>query len=261
MNLLTILILGLLLGIRHATDPDHVIAVTTIVSKQRHLKLASIIGAVWGIGHTVTIFLMGAFIIFFHVVIPPRLGLFFEFCVALLLIVLGVLNLTGVLQRIMTNLNVPGFLHTHLHLHGGDPHVHIHKHMEETLENPGKKTSLSNFIQKFGIFGLARPLIIGVIHGLAGSAAIALLILGSITEASIAMIYLLVFGMGTIIGMMGITTLIGVPIIISSKKYQKIDRYINVASGIISLIFGAYLAYQIGIVNGLFGAVPTWNPH
>ena len=123
------------------------------------------------------------------------------------------------------------------------------------------KNKLLMYIQKFGIFGLARPLIIGVIHGLAGSAAIALLILGSITEASIAMIYLLVFGMGTIIGMMGITTLIGVPIIISSKKYQKIDRYINVASGIISLIFGAYLAYQIGIVNGLFGAVPTWNPH
>jgi high-affinity nickel-transport protein len=223
--------------------------------------LASVIGAVWGIGHTITIFFMGAFIIFFHVVIPPRLGLFFEFCVAVLLIILGILNLTGVLQKIMAILNMPGFLHTHLHLHGADPHVHIHKHMEESAKNPGKKTSLINFIRRFGIFGLIRPLIVGIVHGLAGSAAIALLILGTITDAKVAMVYLLVFGLGTIIGMIGITTLIGVPIIFGSKKYQKIDRYITIASGILSLTFGIYLAYNIGVVDGLFNVAPTWSPH
>ena len=92
--------LGLLLGMRHSTDPDHVVAVSTIVSKQRSIRQAGLIGTIWGLGHTLTIFAVGSLIILFGVVIPPRLGLSMEFSVALMLILLGVLNLTGVMQRL-----------------------------------------------------------------------------------------------------------------------------------------------------------------
>src|SRR5215471_610065 len=95
-----ILVLGFVLGMRHATDPDHVVAVTTIVAKQRGVAKAGLIGALWGLGHTVTIFVVGASIILFGVTIPPRLGLSMEFAVACMLILLGVLNLTGMLRRV-----------------------------------------------------------------------------------------------------------------------------------------------------------------
>jgi ABC-type nickel/cobalt efflux system permease component RcnA len=94
-NLLTVIGVGFLLGIRHATDPDHVIAVTTIVSRQRSIRHAGLIGILWGLGHTITILLVGAAIILYNVVIPPRMGLSMELAVGLMLVFLGVMNLTG----------------------------------------------------------------------------------------------------------------------------------------------------------------------
>src|SRR5580658_1696904 len=97
-NLLTVIGVGFLLGIRHATDPDHVIAVATIVSRQRSIRHAGLIGILWGLGHTITILLVGAAIILYNVVIPPRMGLSMELAVGLMLVFLGVMNLTGVTQ-------------------------------------------------------------------------------------------------------------------------------------------------------------------
>ena len=96
-NLLTVISIGFLLGMRHATDPDHVIAVTTIVSRQRSIRHAGMIGMLWGLGHTITILLVGAAIIMFNLVIPPRIGLTMELAVGLMLIFLGVINLTGMM--------------------------------------------------------------------------------------------------------------------------------------------------------------------
>src|SRR6201998_416270 len=92
--------LGLILGMRHSTDADHVVAISTIVSKQRSIRNAAFIGSIWGIGHTITIFIVGSLIILFGVEVPPRVGLSLEFSVALMLILLGVLNLTGVMQKV-----------------------------------------------------------------------------------------------------------------------------------------------------------------
>src|SRR3989337_1473579 len=86
---------GFLLGMRHATDADHVIAVTTILSRSRRFLHGTLIGALWGLGHTITVALVGVLIIGFNVVIPPPVGLAMEFAVALMLIALGILNLTG----------------------------------------------------------------------------------------------------------------------------------------------------------------------
>ncbi len=251
MNVASMLGLGFLLGMRHATDADHVVAVTTMVTKHKRIRAAAVIGAAWGVGHTVTIGIVGGVMIVFRVAIPPRMGLFFEFLVALALITLGVLNLSGILQRLMRLLADHG-MHAHLHFHGESPHVHVHQHAEHAMENPGRAEKLSTFIAKYGVFQLARPLVVGFIHGLAGSAAIAILILGSIKESSVAIAYLLIFGMGTIIGMMIVTTLIGLPIIHSAKKYATVDRWISAVSGVFSIAFGLWLAYQIGIVDGLF---------
>src|SRR5271154_7188771 len=96
-SLLSIVVLGFFLGMRHATDPDHVIAVTTIVSRQRSIGHAALIGALWGLGHTITILFVGSAIVLFGFVIPPRLGLTMEMSVGLMLILLGILNLSGIM--------------------------------------------------------------------------------------------------------------------------------------------------------------------
>src|ERR1700729_52413 len=116
-TLLSIIALGFFLGMRHATDPDHVIAVTTIVSRQRSIRHAALIGALWGLGHTITILVVGSLIILFGIVIPPRLGLTMELSVGLMLILLGILNLSGIMQRI-TETFTPSQMGTHSNPHG-----------------------------------------------------------------------------------------------------------------------------------------------
>jgi hypothetical protein len=179
MSVFAILFVGFFLGMRHATDPDHVIAVSTIVSRERSLSKAGLIGALWGLGHTITIVLVGAGIILFNLVIPPRVGLTMEFSVGLMLILLGLLNLTGATKRVSEKY-FPG------HTHSLDERSHTH--------------NLPSSPAKLGAFHALRPLFIGIVHGLAGSAAVALLVLTTIHEPHWAVLYLLIFGVGTIAG-------------------------------------------------------------
>src|SRR5204863_8366756 len=111
---LSIIALGFFLGMRHATDADHVVAVTTIVSRERTIRSSALIGILWGLGHTITIFIVGSLIILFGVVIPPRLGLTMELSVGLMLILLGILNLSGMMNWIVRN-----FAGGHSHSHEG----------------------------------------------------------------------------------------------------------------------------------------------
>ena len=251
MSPLSILILGFILGLKHATDADHVVAVTTIVTRQRKLRHAALVGITWGIGHTLMIIIVGIAIIIFHVSIPERAQLSFEFVVAVALVVLGLLNLTGIMKRIMTKLEALRPLHTHLHFHGA-AHVHMHNHPEHFHEDPGSHEAVAEFIYHHGVVQLLRPFIVGLIHGLAGSAAVALLVLGSISDERVAVVYLAIFGVGTIVGMMLITTLLGVPIIAGSKKFARFDRIVTALSGVISVAYGLSFGYHIGIVDGLF---------
>src|SRR5579863_6255169 len=125
--LLSIIVLGFFLGMRHATDPDHVIAVTTIVSRQRSIRHAALIGALWGVGHTITILVVGSSIILFGIVIPARVGLTMELSVGLMLILLGILNLTGIM-RWVTATFTPTQIRQHSHAHGHGDFVHSHPH-------------------------------------------------------------------------------------------------------------------------------------
>jgi ABC-type nickel/cobalt efflux system permease component RcnA len=219
----TVILLGLFLGMRHSTDADHVVAVSTIVSRQKSIRSSATIGLLWGLGHTLTIFLVGSAIIIFGFVIPPRLGLSMEFCVALMLILLGVLNLTGVMRSVTERF-----------------------------------TPVS--IGKLGLFQTARPLVVGLVHGLAGSAAVALLVLSTIKSPLWSTAYLLVFGFGTMLGMMLMTAAISVPLVYTGKKFFKINRHLTAISGVASMAFGIFLVYQIGFVDGLFTTQAHWIP-
>lgn len=254
-----------MLGMRHATDPDHVVAVTTIVSGHRSVKSAALIGAAWGLGHTLTIFIVGGGIILFKWVIPPRLGLGMELAVALMLIVLGVANLTGTIgwiRRQRTATTQP-HVHSHAHSHGEYVHTHPHGHVPETHPHADDATPLARIDRSLGSvssYRFLRPLVVGIVHGLAGSAAVALLVLAAIRTPLWSVLYLLIFGLGTIAGMMVITAAIGVPFALGGGQLLRFQRSLRVASGLISLAFGIVVAYQIGIVGGLFTGTPHWTP-
>lgn len=267
MALLTIIALGFVLGMRHATDPDHVIAVTTIVSRQQSIRHAGLIGILWGIGHTITILIVGAGIILFNLVIPPRVGLAMELAVGLMLILLGILNLTGVTQRISETLT-PTHHHSHpgthspIHSDHGETHSNVHRHTPDVhthIEDP-PGSGLERILDRVGLYQFLRPLAVGLVHGLAGSAAVALLVLSTIREPRWAVAYLLVFGVGTIAGMMLITMAIGAPFAYTRSKSANWNRGLGIASGLISTVFGMVITFQIGIVDGLFSSVPHWTP-
>jgi hypothetical protein len=299
-TLLSISLLGFFLGMRHATDPDHVIAVTTIVSRERNIFHAALIGVFWGLGHTLTILLVGSAIILFKLTIPPRLGLSMELSVGFMLILLGALTLTGAMQRVMDWVALRGVGGEHSHWLFGERMVHSHNENEEA--NSGEPFSLPGWTvvededsagreeevvfaginasgagaslksinmeaapvegwrKKLSLFHVLRPLLVGIVHGLAGSAAVALLVLATISRPAWAIGYLLIFGLGTVAGMMLITAAIAIPFAYSMRHFVRLNRGLALASGFLSVGFGLFLCYQIGFVQGLFTGRANWIP-
>jgi high-affinity nickel permease len=262
---LSILAVGFFLGMRHATDPDHVIAVTTIVSNQHNRSRAALIGAFWGVGHTLTIFVVGAGIILFNLVIPVRIGLSMELSVAVMLIILGVMNVAGFVRSMPapSNHSDPPVLHSHVHSHGGLVHSHPHVHSsadDSEIDGAPAIGWMDRLFGRMALYQYVRPFVIGIVHGLAGSAAVALLVLTTIRNAHWAIAYLLIFGVGTIAGMMLITMSIASAFTMVGKGRQKFSRRLALASGLLSLAFGLFIAYQICFVNGLFTSHAQWIP-
>jgi ABC-type nickel/cobalt efflux system permease component RcnA len=241
--------LGLILGMRHSTDADHVVAISTIVTRQRSIRNAAFIGSIWGMGHTITIFIVGSLIILFGVEIPPRIGLSMEFSVAIMLILLGVLNLTGLMQKVTAYFT---------------PAAIASLNPAEKAAGQGVEIAIGgldqNSVGRLGLYQCVRPLVIGLVHGLAGSAAVALLVLSTIHNPVWATVYLLIFGAGTMVGMMCMTAAIALPLAYAGHRFSILSRYLGVASGMVSLCFGSFLVYQLGFVGGLFTSHPQWIP-
>jgi high-affinity nickel-transport protein len=219
MDSLAVLALGLFLGLRHATDADHVVAVTAIAARYRKIAPAALVGAVWGVGHSLTICLVGGAIVLFNLSVPPRVGLSLEFAVGIALAVVGALNLFG----------RGGFLATNGFAEGRLPSARA--------------------------FGL------GVIHGLAGSAAVALLVLATVRDPRTGLVYLAVFSLGTVLGMVLVTLGIAAPVRLFAARWPGFGAPLRVATGALSLAFGGWILWQVGVVDGLFGANPSWDPH
>ena len=264
---LAILAIGFVLGMRHATDPDHVIAVSTIVSRERSILKAGLIGILWGVGHTLTILAVGACIILFGLVSPARVGLTMELSVGLMLVLLGLLNLTGAMKWMSQKFSPahPRVAGEHAHVHQHDAKIHLHWHSHTAgSEHHGESLMPPNWFGKtfarLGLYHSLRPLLIGIVHGLAGSAAVALLVLSTIRDPRWAVLYLLIFGVVTIAGMMLITAVIALPFSFAGYRFAWLNKSLVTGSGLVSLGFGLFVCYQIGIVDGLFTSHPNWTP-
>jgi len=269
------LLLGFFLGMRHATDADHVVAIATIVSGQTSVRRSAMIGAAWGIGHTITVMAVGAAIIVLGVVIPPRLGLSMEFAVGVMLVVLGVLTLTGMGGSVGAALAMSGHdgrtgraddCHGHVHAHGDYVHEHAHGHGPNGHGHSKDHTPLARLdgsrLGGLALYRWLRPFVVGLVHGLAGSAAIALMVLSVIRDPLWATGYLLLFGFGTVGGMMLITVVLSVPFAFTSARLPRFNWQLRVTSGLISFVFGLILIYANGFADGgLFTEHPSWEPH
>lgn len=289
-DFLPIIAFGFVLGMRHATDADHVIAVATIVSRQASIRGAALVGATWGIGHTLTILAVGGAIILLDIAIPPKVGLAMELAVAVMLVMLGVLALTGMPRRLTQRFTAVPDLGTPLryqpaagpHLHGvlglhahAHPHAHVHAHGDYThrhrhghgadghghAEDATPQAWLDHTFGGLGIYQWLRPLVVGIVHGLAGSAAVALLVLTEIRDPAWGIAYLALFGIGTVAGMMVVTAAIALPFAFSERRLPQFNSVLRLACGMLSIVFGLYLFYRIGFIDGLFTGNVHWEPH
>lgn len=237
-GVMALLGLGLIFGLKHATEVDHVVAVSTIVSEHRSVWRSAIVGGLWGAGHTLALVIVGLALLVFRLPMAPSLAFGLEFCVALMIIGLGVLTVVRVLRK-RTD------VHIHRHTHDGESHVHIHFH-EQGTEHGGRAhesipASHSHQVSRLGL----KPLLVGAMHGLAGSAGLTLLVLTQIKSVGLGMLYLGVFGLGSTLGMLLMSSLIGLPFAFSGKRFSHINQGLQAMAGCLSIVFGVWHAYQV----------------
>jgi high-affinity nickel permease len=214
-ELLTLLF-GLILGIQHAFEADHMAAVTAMTVEQKNPLKASLVGTFWGIGHTTTLFVMGMLVLLFRITIPERIGLGLEFIVGCMLVFLGVRTLLK--SRVTAHDKAHSPMHTH-----------------ERATNHHR-----------------RSFLVGTVHGLAGSGAVTLLVLSTISDTLQGLYYILLFGIGSILGMTIMSLLVGLPFFLSASRFPQTEKYLKITAGILSIFFGLNLMYQIGFIDGLF---------
>ena len=227
-SLVAVLSLGFFLGLKHATDADHVVAVTTFVSRERSLLRSCWIGLFWGTGHTLSLAAAGSLILLFKLRISDRLTGWLELGVAVMLVALG----ARVLQRVWKE---RFRLHRHAHTHlVGKTHDHWHLHVQDKLDE-------HRGWLHFGI----RPLIVGMIHGAAGTGALMLLVLSTIHSPLQALLYIVIFGIGSVAGMLIVSLLLALPLQWAGRNVKAGYRMVQAGAGIFSCAFGIYLGLDI----------------
>jgi sulfite exporter TauE/SafE len=225
------LALGFGLGLKHALDADHVVALSTIVGRERSIWKSALVGVVWGLGHTTSLFLAAVAVVALRLAISPLLGSSMELCVGLMLMFLG----ADLLRRVRRgDLRI----HSHVHEHDGTEHVHLHVH-------PDAHAKSHHWHHAPGV----RPFFVGIVHGLAGSAALMLFVLGTISSPWAALLYVIIFGAGTIAGMLIVSTLLSLPFALASRLPGVVHR-IQLAAGIGSFAFGVFYTWQVAFGSG-----------
>lgn len=232
MTPLATLLLGLLLGLKHAFDSDHLIAVSTIVARGRSPWRSLWIGLFWGLGHTMTLVAVGIFVLGMRVQISEPIGLSLECLVGVVLIGLGLATLYDWWRK---------RLHAHLHVHEGASHTHFHRH-EHTASHQHQH------LARVGV----KPLLLGMVHGLAGSAALMLLALTAIPSPVLGLLYIAIFGIGSVIGMGMVSLLMGLFFSLATNRLHTFDQSLRFTVGSLSTLFGVWMVVEIGFLQGLF---------
>jgi hypothetical protein len=233
-----ILLLGLVTGLRHSIEADHVAAVLSVVaSSHKNIKRATMLGAIWGLGHTTSLFIAGLLVLLLAVNISDTLSSRMEFGVGIMLLFLGVTTFTGwSVGKFFKGLRHRKSSHKHIHHHYGNV-VHSHEHVHDDAEHGHGHKSL----------------IVGMVHGMAGSGALLLIVLSTINSIPLGLAYIAIFGAGSIGGMAAISTLIGIPFVklANSAKVSLLLRY---AAAITTLAIGAGMMYDLVWIDQIFAS-------
>jgi cytochrome c biogenesis protein CcdA len=224
--------LGLLLGLKHAFDSDHLIAVSTIVTRERSAWRSLWIGLFWGIGHTFTLLMVGLVVLGLKKQIPPPVGLSLECLVGLVLIGLGLMTLYDCWRK---------RVHAHSHVHAGASHLHFHLHQDSPAHQHPHPVRLG-----------FKPLLVGMVHGLAGSAALMLLVLATIPSPTLGFMYIAIFGCGSIVSMGLVSLLMGLFFSLATERLHDLEHGVRVSIGTLSTAFGVWMVVEIGFIQGLF---------
>lgn len=226
---MAVLGLGFLLGLKHATEADHLAAVSTIAAERKSLWSSALVGGLWGLGHTISLTVAGILVLLLNFEISERTETVLEFCVGIMLTLLGL----NVLKKIVKG----GDLHFHPHEHG--EHAHVHPHIHEAGRSDGPHTH-------HGFSMGPRALLIGMVHGMAGSAALMLLVIPTIQSKAIGMLYIVIFGVGSIGGMIIMSFLVGLPFTLSALRFNRFNRLLQGTAGLISIGLGLMIVYEKG---------------
>jgi hypothetical protein len=221
------LLLGLLLGMRHALEADHVAAVASLVLRSKSTRSSLVHGAVWGAGHAITLLLVGTFVVLTQSAIDATTTAVLEGCVGIMLMLLGL----DVGRRMIRDR-----MHFHVHEHpGGVRHFHAHSHptLLITHDHRHANAELAGFPK--------RALFVGLMHGLAGSAALILLALGTTDSIGLGLLYMALFGLGSMIGMALLSAVIAVPLNYSAKHLQRLQHGLQCVVGLTNIGLGGYV--------------------
>ncbi len=232
-SILSLLAVGFVLGLKHALDADHLAAVSTMATERRSLVASSFIGAMWGLGHTASLLFAGCLVLIFRFEIGAGAARVLEFGVGLMLVVLGI----NTLRKLIRGARI----HMHAHEHDGHWHAHPHLHEQKIEDRPH---------MHHGLKSGARPLLVGMVHGMAGSAALMLLVLAMTPSRLAGLLYIALFGIGSIGGMMIMSTLFALPARLTPMRFAHANLTLRGLAGACSLAFGIITIYKIGFLNG-----------
>jgi hypothetical protein len=263
MTLFSILIIGFLLGMKHATESDHLAAVASLATRQHSFVATLRQGIAWGLGHTITLMIVGSAVLALGTAMPEKMGRALELCVGVMLVGLGV----DVMRRMLRQR-----IHFHVHRHGGEAHFHAHGHApapshkqvlprlpligaQHASELPVLNLKLNHALTPHDHEHASklpfRALAVGMMHGLAGSAALVLLSLQTVQSVPMGILYILLFGLGSIIGMALLSAVIAIPLRLSGRYLTAMHRSFAACIGLATLSLGAWMIVRIGFIEGL----------